>query len=433
MNWSIAKSTVKTALSAHAAMGLLASALLYLVCLSGTVLVLYDEWQRLEQPAAPEMASFAPGSVQRAMEEVLALEADGPTTTHLYVHMPTAQLPRATVTTDTSAHHANADGSLVMPEENGWSEFLYDLHYTLNLPTLVGITIVGALGAIMLALAFTGVLAMPRLFRDAFRLNARSSGGIAMADWHNRLSVWTLPFTLAIAITGAVIGLATVTAYAIAEVSYDGDVEAVYATIFGAEAEGDPAPAPLPDVAAALGYMAAEHPDVAVTYAIVHDPLTAGQHVQIVGEHHRRLIFGEYYAFDAAGNFHGTAGMADGALGQQAAASVYNLHFGNYGGLPVKLAYILFGLALTAVCATGTYIWLGKRRRRGMAEPRLTAAWHGVVWGTPAALVATLAARFVLGNEAPFTAIFWILLALAVVLPVLRLTFGQPHQPPVTA
>ena len=44
-------------------------------------------------------------------------------------------------------------------------------------------------------------------------------------------------------------------------------------------------------------------------------------------------------------------GMAAGRqiphLGQQIAASIYNLHFGNFGGLPVKLAYIVFGIALT--------------------------------------------------------------------------------------
>src|SRR5690606_33460276 len=206
----------------------------------------------------------------------------------------------------------------------------------------------------------------------------------------------------------------TVTAYAVAAVYYEGDVEAVYAPIFGEEAEPDPAPAPLPDVAAALRYMAANHPGVNVTYAIVHDPGTAGQHVQIVGEHPRRLIFGEYYAFDAAGNFHGTAGLSDGQLGQQAAASNYNLHFGNYGGLPVKIAYIVFGLALTVVSATGVYIWLGKRRRRGIDEPRLYAAWSAVVWGAPFALALTLLVRFAFGNAAPFAAIFWGLLVLLV-------------------
>jgi len=223
-----------------------------------------------------------------------------------------------------------------------------------------------------------------------------------------------LPFSVAIALTGAIIGLATVAAYGIAQVSYGGDVEAVYAPLFGEEHPTDDAKAPAPNVAAALRYMAVNYPDVGVTYAVLHDPGTAGQHVQIVGEHRQRLIFGEYYSFDAAGSFEGTVGLADGAVGQQAAASVYNLHFGNYGGLPVKFAYVLFGLALTVVCATGVYIWLGKRRRRGIEEPRLRAVWSAVVWGSPFALALTLAARFVIGNGAPFTAIFWITLAVLV-------------------
>jgi uncharacterized iron-regulated membrane protein len=418
MSLALDPSTVKRGLSAHAAIGLIGGALLYLVCLTGTVLVLYEEWQRFEQPAAPEMASIEPAAVQRAVEAVLAGE-DEPTT-HLYVHMPAPELPRTTITTDTQAVHVDAAGAIAGPEENAWSDFLYALHYTLNLPALVGITIVGALGAMIVALAVSGVIAHPRIFRDAFRLRARNSGGVALADWHNRLSVWTLPFTLAIALTGAIIGLASLAAYGIATASYGGDVEAVYAPLFGDEPEADAAPAPAPDVAAAMRYMARAYPDVEVTYAVLHDPETAGQHVQMVGAHHQRLIFGEYYAFDAGGNFMGTAGLADGALGQQAAASTYNLHFGNFGGLIVKLAYILFGLALTAVCATGTYIWLGKRRRRGIREPRLTAMWHAVVWGSPFALALTLVARLVIGNHAPFTAIFWIALILAILIAGLR-------------
>lgn len=406
-------SIVKRGLSAHAAIGLIGSALLYLVCLSGTVLVLYEEWQRLEQPAAPEMATITPAAVQRAVEAVLASEEKP--TTHLYVHMPTAELPRTTITTDNRALHVDRQGRPVVPEENAWSEFLYALHYTLNLPALVGITIVGALGAMIVALAVTGIIAHPKIFRDAFRLRARNPGGVALSDWHNRLSVWTLPFSLAIALTGAVIGLASVTAYALAAASYGGDTEAVYGPVFGGEPAPDPAPAPAADVAAALGYMRRAFPQVTVTYAIVHDPGTAGQHVQIVGGHDRRLIFGEYYAFAADGRFTGTAGLADGDIGQQAAASVYNLHFGNYGGLPVKLGYIVFGLALTVICATGVYIWLGKRRRRGQDDRRLTAIWHAIVWGAPLALLLTVLARFTIGNGAPFGAIFWTSLAVAVV------------------
>ncbi|MDG5487786.1 PepSY-associated TM helix domain-containing protein [Sphingomonas sp. BGYR3] len=411
---------VKRGLSAHAAIGLLAGALLYLVCLSGTVLVFYEEWQRAEQGAAPEMTTIDPVAVQRGVQAVLESERGKPATTHLYVHLPVPELPRTTITTDSQAVHLDAQGRIAVPEENGWSEFLYALHYTLHLPSLVGMTIVGILGVLMLALSISGVIAHPRIFRDAFRLRMRHGGGLALADWHNRLSVWTLPFGIAIAITGAAIGLASVTAYAVAARYYDGDIEAVYAPIFGEEAKPDPRPAPVPDVAVALRTMSDRFPDVAVTYAILHDPMTAGQHVQIVASPARRLIFGEYYAFDAAGRFMGTAGLADGDIGKQAAASNYNLHFGNFGGLPVKVAYCLFGLALTIVSATGVYIWLGKRQRRGIREPGLLGAWHGVVWGAPAALILTLAARFAIGNAAPFIAIFWTVLIVTIVACAVR-------------
>ncbi|WP_066560158.1 PepSY-associated TM helix domain-containing protein [Croceicoccus bisphenolivorans] len=416
--------TVKRALSAHAATGLLTGALLYLVSLTGTLSVFYAEWQRLEQPHAPEMAEIAPEAVQKAVATVIASEAGKPTTTHLFVHMPVADLPRTTITTDHQAVNIAADGSIAGPEEIAWSDFLVNLHYTLNLPGVVGITIVGVLGVMLLALALSGVIAHPRIFRDAFRLRVRSANGLGLADWHNRLSVWGLPFSLAIGLTGALIGMATVTAYTLATVDYDGDVEAVYAPIFGAEGKVDPTPTGLPDVAAALRYMATRYPDVEPTYAILHDPMTAGQKVQIVGTHQRRLIFGEYYLFNASGRFLHTAGLADGALGQQAAASTYKLHFGNFGGFAVKLAYALFGTALTAICATGVYIWLGKRERRGFNQPRLRAAWSAVVWGAPLALIVTVGVRATLGNQAPFATIFWVvwtgLVMVAVVSPSIR-------------
>jgi uncharacterized iron-regulated membrane protein len=355
-------STVKRSLAAHAAIGLLAGALFYIVCLSGSLLVFYEEWQRFEQATPPQMTEIDPDAVQRGMEAMMALEAGRPPTTHFYVDMPLAELPTTRVITDTAAFHLDAEGRLTGAEEIEWSNFLYGLHYTLNIPVaegLVGITIVGILGMLMLVLALSGVIAHPRIFRDAFHLRTRSSGGVALADWHNRLSVWTLPFGLAISLTGAVIGLGSMTAYAAAGLFYGGDVDAVYATIFGEEAEPDPTRAPLPDVAAALRYMEAHHPEVRLAYVTVHEPGTLGQHLQITGEHPRRLIYGETYAFDVRGRFIGTSGMSDGDLGKQAAASNYRLHFGNYGGLPVKIAYFLFGLALTAVAATGTYIWLG--------------------------------------------------------------------------
>src|SRR4029453_7550897 len=42
------------------------------------------------------------------------------------------------------------------------------------------------------------------------------------------------------------------------------------------------------------------------------------------------------------------------------------LHFGDYGGLPLKIIWALLDLAAIVVLASGVYLWLGKRR-----SPRL--------------------------------------------------------------
>ncbi|WP_242124412.1 PepSY-associated TM helix domain-containing protein [Sphingobium sp. Sx8-8] len=414
----MSRTLVQRGLSAHAAIGLLASTLLYIVCLTGSVTVFYEEWQRIEQPDAPEMARIAPEAVQAGIAHVLAAEKGRKATGHLYVHLPTDALPRTTVTTDHQAVHLDERGDVAGRELNGWSEFLLNLHYTLNIPGIVGLTLVGGLGVMMIALSLTGVIAHPRIFRDAFRLRARDRGGIGLADWHNRLGVWTLPFALAVALTGAMIGLATVNGYGLARSFYKGDLEAAYAPIFGAEGRPDPKAAPLADVATALRVMAGRFPDARPSYVILHEPGTAGQQVQILALHQRRLIYGENYMFDRAGRYRGHAGLSDGAAGQQVAASAYNLHFGNYGGLAVKIAYALLGTALTVVIATGTSIWLGKRERRGYRQPRLRQGWNAIVWGTGVALALTLLARRCIGNEAPYMAIFWAALALMLAVSV---------------
>lgn len=406
---TLSNATVRNALSAHSAVGLLCCALLYLICITGTVVVLYEEWHRIEQPRAPEMAAISPQAVQNAIDNILADEAGNPaTTTHLYVHLPSGALPRTTVTTDYQAVHVDANGAIAGPEENAWSEFLLNLHYTLHLPTVLGMTIVGMMGALVFMLALSGIMAHPRIFRDAFRLRMRRKDDVAVIDWHNRIAVWSLPFALAVSLTGGFIGMFYVSGYGLAAGVYDGNAEAVTSSIFGTEPEGNADAAETANVIPALAYMAREYPDVRPYYVILHDAKTAGQHVQIIGEHRQRLIYGESYSFDAQGNFLGAAGLADGSLGQQLAASTYNLHFGNYGGLPVKIAYILFGIALSSVVATGTYIWLNKRARRGLPHNRLRAIWHGFVWGVPSMLGVTLAVRLALGNSAPFVPVFWL-------------------------
>lgn len=411
---------VQRALRGHAAIGLLGAALLYIISLTGAVIVIHDRWQRWEQPNIAESATITPAAVQTAMTTVLASEADKPRTTHLYIRMPSDDLPRTVVTTDAGGRYVDDAGRVVARAAPAWTDSVIALDEYLHLPTTWGMILVGALGVVLAALVVTGVLAHPRILRDAFCLRTRHDPQIARADWHNRLGVWTLPFVLAVALTGAFIGLGSVGFTVLAGAYTGGNMEKAYAPIFGGEGAPDRAAAPLPDIATALRTLAARVPDAVPTYVIVHDPATRGQHTQIIAEHPRRLIYGESYNFDAAGGWRGPVGLSDGALGKQAAASAYNLHFGNFGGLAVELAYMLLGVALCVITATGVSLWLHKRQRRGLASHRLRACWDVVVWGSPLILVGLIWLRAAAGPDVPLGKIFWGAMAAGVVLAMLR-------------
>lgn len=375
-------------LSGHTVVGLAASVLLYVLCLSGTVMVFHEEFQRWEQPGIPEFQNAAPAVVHRAALNGLAAAETKPH--HFFIGLPVADFPRMTVTADETAWYADAQGNLVAGMHNPWRDFLEKLHYYLTLPGVPGLTVVGILGVLMTALTLSGILSHPKLFRDAFRLRLDGKARLRETDTHNRLGTWAAPFHLVIAFTGAVLGLASIAAFVIGSTVSGESAEAFFTPIFGAEAEGDKSPAPLADISTALENFRAQHPDLLAWYVSFHEPATVGQAAEILAQHPRRVVYGDNYHFNAAGEITGNTGLADGAIGQQVAASLYPLHFGSFGGLAVKIAYGILGLLACVVVASGINIWLLKRRQRGRASPALERGWQAVVWGTPAAMAVVL-------------------------------------------
>ena len=210
--------------------------------------------------------------------------------------------------------------------------------------------------------------------------------------------------------TGSILGLASILAFAIAAAGFQNDTTAVFSPIFGSEPEPVAKASDnreVADIAGPLEYMAREFPEHKVTFFIVHEPGTTGQHSDVIAAHSDRLIFGEYYGFTAAGEYEGNGGISDGTTGQQITGAIYNVHFGNWGGLPVKFAYLTFGLGLCVIIASGLSIYFVKREAAGRAAPRLAGAWQGIIWGTPALLAVTLTLSLVGLDGAALVAAFW--------------------------
>ncbi|WP_374469863.1 PepSY-associated TM helix domain-containing protein [Phenylobacterium sp.] len=410
---------VKDQLAGHKVLGLWLAALMYLVCVSGTAAVFYQDLERWEKPALPEMSEASPEAVARVVADgrarMLADPPKNPLFEDLFVVLPTPQLPRLTASYGEVAQAYDAAGAPAGDAGHPITHFLVELHYQLHIPGGVGLLLVGLLGVGLLALIVGGLLAHPRILKDAFLLRPSAGRRLALTDVHNRLGVWAAPFHIAIALTGAVIGLAQVVGFALALAVHGGDVTKAFEPVFGTEAETRAlmGGARLADgaVLRALSEMQAKAPEARPMWVVLHKAGKPDEHLEITAIPPQSTAYGEIFRFDAQGRLHARAGLDDGPAGKQAYASLYPLHFGSFGGIWVKVAYAVLGLGLCVICATGMDIWLVKSAERGRPRPRLHRIWTVFVWGMPAALPLAASAYLLLGWSP--VAVFWALLATA--------------------
>lgn len=397
-------------LTGHKILGLATAAVLYLICLSGTATVFYSDIERWETAGVPEAGAFNAKAVARAMTDVRQHIPSDNKETVIYAATPTPDYPRlvAGIGEDVRVYDAqgNYGGSGNHPATHGLTE----LHYQFHLPSTIGLIFVGITGIAMMALILGGLLAHPRLLKDAFLWRLNSTPRINRADLHNRIGVWASPFHIVIALTGALIGLSQVFLLVTALTFHKGDTVAAFAPVYpdiaaqnrGKTHDGQVTP---DAIIRALATIKTSHPTVNPNYVMINDVGTDHETLSVNAEIPNRLVYGDEWEFDAKGNLAGQQHLSDGAAGQQVYASLYRLHFGNFGGLWVRWAYVLFGAGLCLICTTGMDIWLLKSAQKGRPYPRLHKVWTAFVWGAPVAL--TLATLTTLTATLPFVPVFW--------------------------
>lgn len=389
---------VRAMLAGHSALGLAFAALIYLVCFSGSIAVFTKEYGRWEQPAGPILSQASPQAVDAAFRAVLA---KNPKAHDLYIRLPEPTYPHLSVHGDDArgGEHtwvADAGGRLVREEKTPWTQFQADLHTVLHLPRAWGGFIVGLTGVALLSSLVSGVLSHPRVFKDAFALRWGGSKRLQEADLHNRISVWGLPFHLVVSLTGAFLGLTVIIVGVLALATFKGDTAKAYALFAGPKVADDPRPAArIIDVAQVLANLKAAYPKARPSYLFVEHPGETGQHASVALITPGRLSRGELVVAGGDARLLGEVGYESGSVGLRVLSTMTPLHFGWFGGWPVKVAYLLLGLGLTAVTSSGVAIWLARRRDKGRPAPRWERVWIAFVWSQPVAYAASaLAALF---------------------------------------
>lgn len=388
MRISISPAFSRAVLGSHSLLGVVFGALIFLICVSGTLAVLSDEFTIWETPEVPHVASASPEFLARVASDTYAAARKEGITHDMYLTAPTSELPRVTASAlDHGRSHVwsvDGDGRFSERPLTPWTSFMQDVHFNLNMG-IIGRYLVGIIGTLLLASLITGVLAHRRIIKDAFRLRWGGSKRLANADLHNRVGVWALPFHLIVSLTGSLLGLSGLIIMILAYVAFQGDTEKAIAALLGPQAVEDARPAPLADVRPMIAYVQARSPGAVVASLDYDDVGTKGQRVTVSVAAPGYLTRAEAWTFDGAGKFIWKAGYTDGSVGMRINGMLTPLHYGTYGGIWLKLIYVLLGTGLCTVIASGANIWLARRRDQGRAAPRLERLWNALVWVQPAA------------------------------------------------
>ncbi|WP_314775137.1 PepSY-associated TM helix domain-containing protein [Cardiobacterium hominis] len=364
----VASHLLKTHLPLHTWCGVV-SALFLIVCfLAGALTLFLDDLNRW---AAPPPPSVMPAPDARQQAQLLDYMAAHPEiTTTFTLHLRTTADAPAPLSWERDGEQfwatrdANGQWRRFSAPLPALGEVLDDLHRTAGIPGAVGGYTMGVV-AVLYALALISgtVLLLPRLKRQLFALRPEGGRRRAWLDLHNLLGLTALPFHLVIAITTAVFVFYAPLEQAMRALSPAADTDVAEAV-----GQGELLP-PATLLARAQAFAPALQAERMVFDAL--DDRAEALVVVLGGTATGgRRLYVALNPYGGALRYRNSGGSFYHAASDAFAA----LHFGNYGGYPLRWLYFVLALAGAVLFYTGNLLWLGKRARGERRDVRLLAA-----------------------------------------------------------
>jgi uncharacterized iron-regulated membrane protein len=232
----------------------------------------------------------------------------------------------------------------------GWT---LELHYTL-LAGHAGMFAAGLFALLLLLLGISGLWLYRDFFRYFFRLRWKSSSRILFSDLHKFTGINTVVFNLILGFTGAWWNLSHLVGHLVEETP--------------AETSSVDAGPPPSDWASIDGMMNDATRRIAGFRSnYIGFPRFPENAFFLYGEHGGagvlRSPHGSMVSYEADGTFREASDIREGSLWAQIQDSFVPLHFGTFGGWPVRLVWCLGGLAPGTLAVSGFLIWRSRHRK----------------------------------------------------------------------
>ena len=294
----------------------------------------------------------------------------------------------------------SAQAGLALPfsePERALEEFLVDLHVRLHVPDRWGLYLTGLLGIALLVAAITGVLIHRHIIREMFLAERPGNRLVSVRDRHNLAGVWSLPFAIVLAFTGAFLSFAISLGLPVVAFSaFAGDQQKALDAVVQTHIAEDATPAEFLDLETLLENARNQADGLGVTVVGIRDygradAVVTTQHGRPSG-HLRGLSLAHS---GTTGEYLGKSHLVgnEESVGNTLAGLMTPLHYGNFAGKWSKITWAALGAAMTYTIVTGLQLWL----RRRAANPNWAAgpkAMSVVIWGLPLAMMGSVYGYF---------------------------------------
>lgn len=254
------------------------------------------------------------------------------------------------------------------------ANFFYHLHYSGNMGK-TGLYLIGLFALLLGFALFSGIWIQAKKLWQQFFLCRSDRKAARYLDSHRVIGVISLPFAAMFALTGLIFNLVIVYQVTFALVLYNGDSKALladagYATHLKAEDSGiKMSMESVPEL-----IQQATEEKGPVEFVRIHAYGDQNAMLELKGRHHDANLASEYRRFYRISNqevlFDG--GVRENQL-QTGLNTLERLHFGDFGGLGLKVIYFLLSVAVVAMVVMGNLLWVEKRKKQ--AADHSVALW----------------------------------------------------------
>ena len=376
------KTTLSHLTHAHGWLGIIISAVLFLVFFAGSIsLFRFEIFQWSVQPTQ-QVTTGEILPVSKIME--LAIEGhEFNAKEHLTVLAPIENKPYYRVYVDLIEEQAGREyvGLLMDPvtgeiigelDQFFLADFLYKLHRDLNL-SKPGLYLIGFVTLFFAFILISGIfIHAKKLFKNFFKYRTQSNQRSQLLDMHNVIGTISLPFTLMYALSGLIFNLVIIYQISFALILYKGDQDALLADagIHDLHVEWQGVPVKFTHIDQMVEQYAKEmrHPPEVIRMYNYGDQSAVMNLIGHVGDTFAmrydvavQLAGGkELYKDDESQHsevIHGTDVLAV-------------LHFGSFAGVDIRLIFFVLGMAVCALIVTGNLLWIEKRQKKQNASYR---------------------------------------------------------------